>query len=55
MKRAHKLGRSSVVIDLILVFRKYLVVITGIELYLEKLYALDLRYGKKVKITVLRR
>ncbi len=55
MKKAHKLGRSSVVMDLILLFRKYLVVTTGIELYLEKLYAPDVRYGKKVKITVLRR
>jgi hypothetical protein len=55
MKRAHKLGRSSAVMDLVLLFRKYAVVITTIELYLEKLYALDIRYGKKVKITVLRR
>ena len=56
MKRAHKPGGSSLVIDLVFLFRKYVVVvITGMELYLEKLYALDIRYGKKVKITVLRR
>ena len=55
MKRAHKLGRSFLAIDLVFIFREYVVVITGMELYLEKLYALDLGYGKKVKITVLRR
>jgi hypothetical protein len=55
MKRAHKPGQSSLAMDLIFLFRKNAEVITGIELYLEKLYALDLRFGKKVKITVLRR
>jgi hypothetical protein len=55
MKRAHKLGRSALAMVLVFLFRKYVVAITAMELYLEKLYALDIRYGKKVKITVLRR
>jgi hypothetical protein len=55
MKRAHKGDLSSVVMDSSFLFRRCVVVITKIDLYLRKLYTVDSRYRKKFKITVLRR